>query len=78
MLNEKVNYWPYLQLQQIKYQLHPIYGSPVNMALVIVVLPHIILIMIGFYKKNVLSFLTMNYPLTTNYLSSQIYCMSII
>jgi hypothetical protein len=53
MLNEKVNYWPYLQLQQIKYQLHLIYGPSVNMILVIVVLPPIILIMIGFYKKNI-------------------------
>jgi hypothetical protein len=52
MLNEKVNYWPYLQLQQIKYQLHPIYGPPVNMVLVIVVLPPIILIMIGFCQKK--------------------------
>jgi hypothetical protein len=40
MLNEKMNYWPYLQLQHIKYQLH------------LVVLPLIILIMIGFYKKK--------------------------
>jgi hypothetical protein len=31
MLNEKVNYWSYLQLQPIKYQLHPIYGPPVTM-----------------------------------------------
>jgi hypothetical protein len=52
MLNEKVNYWPYLQLQHIKYQLHLIYGPSVNMALVIVVLSPIILIMIGFYKKE--------------------------
>jgi hypothetical protein len=64
MLNEKVNYCPYLQLQQIKYQLHMIYESPVNMVLVIVVLPPIILIMIGFCKKKVLSFRTMNYPHT--------------
>jgi hypothetical protein len=34
------------------------------MVLVIVVLPPIILIMIGFYKKKVLSFRTMNYPHT--------------
>jgi hypothetical protein len=60
MLNEKLNYWPYLQLQHIKYQLHLIYGPPVNMVLVIVVLPPIILIMIGFYKKKVLRFRTMN------------------
>jgi hypothetical protein len=52
MLNEKVKYLPYLQLQHIKYQLHLIYGPPVNMVLVIVVLPPIILIMIGFYKKK--------------------------
>jgi hypothetical protein len=52
MLNEKVNYKPYLQLQQIKYQLHPIDGPPVNMVLVIVVLPSITLIMIEFYKKK--------------------------
>jgi hypothetical protein len=52
MLNEKVNYWSYLQLQQIKYQLHLIYGPPVNMVLVIVVLPPFILIMIGFCKKK--------------------------
>jgi hypothetical protein len=52
MLNEKVNYCPYLQLQQIKYQLHLIYGPLVNMVLVIVVLPPIILIMIGFCKKK--------------------------
>jgi hypothetical protein len=64
MLNEKVNYWSYLQLQHIKYQLHLIYGPPVNMVLVIVVLPPIILIMIRFYKKKILSFRTMNYPHT--------------
>jgi hypothetical protein len=52
MLNEKMNYWPYLQLQHIKYQLHMIYGPPVNMVLVIVMLPPIILIMIGFYKNK--------------------------
>jgi hypothetical protein len=63
MLNEKVNYWPYLQLQHIKYQLHLIYGPSVNMVLVIVMLPPIILIMIGFYKK-ILSFRTMNYSHT--------------
>jgi hypothetical protein len=61
MLNEKVNYWSYLQLQQIKYQLHPIYGPSVNMILVIVVLPPIILIMIRFYKKKVLNFRTIDY-----------------
>jgi hypothetical protein len=53
-----------LQLQQIKYQLHPIYGPPVNIVLVKVVLPHIILIIIGFYKKKIVSFRTMNYPHT--------------
>jgi hypothetical protein len=52
MLNEKVYSWPYLQLQQIKYQLHPIYGPPVYMVLVIVVLSPSILIMIGFCKKE--------------------------
>jgi hypothetical protein len=52
LLNKKVNYWPYLQLQDIKYQLHLIYGPPVNMVLVIVVLPPIILIIIGIYKKK--------------------------
>jgi hypothetical protein len=61
MLNEKVNYWSYLQLQQIKYQLHPIYGPSVNMVFVIVVLPPIILIMIGFYKKKIWSFWIMDY-----------------
>jgi hypothetical protein len=60
MLNENMNYWPYLQLQQIKYQLHLIYGPLVNMVLVIVMLPPIILIMIGFCKKKVLSFRTIN------------------
>jgi hypothetical protein len=59
-----MNYWPYLQLQHIKYQLHLIYRPPVNMVLVIVVLPSIILITIGFYKKKVLNFQTMNYPHT--------------
>jgi hypothetical protein len=34
------------------------------MVLVIVVLPSIILITIGFYKKKVLNFQTMNYPHT--------------
>jgi hypothetical protein len=34
------------------------------MILVIVVLLPIILIMIGFYKKKILSFRTMNYPYT--------------
>jgi hypothetical protein len=58
-----MNYLPYLQLQQIKYQVHPIYGPPVNMVLVIVVLLSIILIMIEFCKK-VLSFQTMDYPHT--------------
>jgi hypothetical protein len=52
MLNKKVNYWSYLQLQQIKYQLHSIYEPSVNMVLIIVVLSPIILIMIGFYKKE--------------------------
>jgi hypothetical protein len=63
MLNEKVNCWPYLQLQQTKYQLHPIYGPSVNMVLVIVMLSPIILIRIGFYKK-ILSFRTIDYPHT--------------
>jgi hypothetical protein len=77
MLNEKVNYWPYLQLQHIKYQLHLIYGPPVNMVLVIVVLPPIILIMIGFYKKKSIKF--SNHELSahrTNYLSIHYKCIA--
>jgi hypothetical protein len=76
ILNEKVNYLPYLQLQQIKYQLHLIYGPLVNMVLVIVVLPHIILIMIEFYKKNIKF---SNHELSThrtNYLSSHYKCIA--
>jgi hypothetical protein len=69
MLNEIVNYWSYLQLQQIKYQLHPIYGASVNMMLVIVVLPPIILIMIGFSNHELSAH-------HTNYLSSHYKCIA--
>jgi hypothetical protein len=76
MLNKKVNYWPYLQLQQIKYQLHLKYGLSVNMVLVIVVLSFIILIMIGLYKKKIKF---SNHGLSThctNYLSSHYKCIA--
>jgi hypothetical protein len=72
-----MNYWSYLQLQQIKYQLHSIYGPSVNMVLVIVVLPPIILIMIGFYKKKSIKF--SNHGLSvhrTNYLENKIFLIS--
>jgi hypothetical protein len=76
MLNEKVNYFSYLQLQQIKYKLHPIYGPPVNMVLVIVVLPPIILIMIDFYKKSIKFSNHGLYAHRTNYLSSNCKCIA--
>jgi hypothetical protein len=77
MSNEKINYWPYLQLQQIKYQLHPIYELLVNMVLVVVMLLSIILIMIEFCKKKGLKFSNHGFfAHRTNYLSSYYKCIA--
>ena len=59
-----MNCVPYLQPHHSRLQLHPTFGLPVSMVFLVLVLPHIILMMHGIYKKKVISFRVLESPHT--------------
>ena len=52
LLLQKMRYKLYLHIKTIRSQLPPIYGLPVNMDLGTLVLPGIISMTVGYYKKG--------------------------